>query len=55
MLSRLVQGLLFGVEARDPVTLAAVGLVMGLVGLGACWVPAARAARIDPGAALRAQ
>jgi predicted permease len=55
VLSRLVQGLLFGVEARDPVTLAAVGLVMGLVGLGACWVPAARAARIDPGAALRAQ
>ena len=34
---------------------AAVVLVMLLVGLGACWIPAARASRIDPGAALRAQ
>jgi putative ABC transport system permease protein len=55
VLAKLVQGLLFGVAARDPVTLAAVGLVMALVGLVACWVPAARAARIDPGTALRAQ
>lgn len=55
VLARLVQGLLFGIEARDPLTLAAVSLVMLLVGLGACWIPAARASRIDPGTALRAQ
>ncbi len=54
-LSRLVQGLLFGVPARDPMTLAGVAVVMSIVGIGACWIPAARAARIDPGTALRAQ
>jgi hypothetical protein len=55
LLSKLVQGLLFGVEARDPATLAVVAVVMMAVGIGACWIPAARAARIDPGVALRAQ
>jgi len=55
VLSSMVQGLLYGVPARDPATLAAVAVIMTLVGIGACWVPAARAARIDPGAALRAQ
>jgi predicted permease len=55
LLSRLVQGLLFGVAPHDPVTLAAVSLVMGTVGIAACWIPAIRAARIDPGVALRAQ
>ncbi|MEO8451704.1 MAG: ABC transporter permease [Gemmatimonadota bacterium] len=52
-LSRLMQGLLFGVAPHDPVTLATVTLIMGAVGIGACWLPAIRAARIDPGAALR--
>jgi ABC-type antimicrobial peptide transport system permease subunit len=55
MLSRLMQGLLFGVEPNDPFTLGAVALVMAAVGLAACWLPAARAARIDPAEALRAQ
>ena len=54
-LSRLMQGLLFGVAPHDPVTLAGVALLMAAIGIGACWVPAARAARIDPGVALRAQ
>jgi putative ABC transport system permease protein len=55
VLSRLISGLLFGVAPYDPVTLAGVALVMAAVGVGACWVPAGRAARIDPGIALRAQ
>jgi putative ABC transport system permease protein len=54
-LSRLMQGLLFGVEPHDPVTLAGVALIMATVGILACWIPAIKAARIDPGVALRAQ
>ncbi len=54
-LTRLMRGLLFGVAPHDPVTLTAVALLMAVVGIGACWIPAARAARIDPGEALRAQ
>jgi putative ABC transport system permease protein len=55
VLARAVQGLLFGVAARDPLTLGAVAAIMAAVGIVACWIPAARAARIDPGTALRAQ
>ena len=55
LLSRLMQGLLFGVAPHDPTTLGAVALLMALVGVAACWIPAIRAARIDPGIALRAQ
>jgi ABC-type antimicrobial peptide transport system permease subunit len=55
LLARAMQGLLFGVAARDPVTLGGVAAIMAAIGVAACWVPAARAARIDPGVALRAQ
>lgn len=55
VLSRLISGLLFGVAPHDPVTLTAVAVVMTAVGLASCWIPAARAARIDPGVAIRAQ
>ena len=55
LLTRLMQGLLFGVSPHDPTTLGSVALVMALVGITACWIPALRAARIDPGIALRAQ
>jgi predicted permease len=54
-LSRLIRGLLFGVDPTDPVTLAAVLVTMAVVGLTACWIPALRAAKVDPGIALRAQ
>jgi predicted permease len=54
-LSRLIQGLLYGVQPSDPITLATVFGVMAAVGLAACWVPAMRAAKVDPGIALRHQ
>ncbi len=53
-LSRLMQGLLFGISPNDPGTLAAVAVLMATVGVAACWIPAMRAARIAPGVALRA-
>ena len=52
--ARLIRGMLFGVTPYDPATLAAVALLLGGVGVAACWVPAARAARVDPAVALRA-
>jgi putative ABC transport system permease protein len=55
LLTRLMQGLLFGVAPRDPMTIGSVALVIAAIGLAACWIPAVRAARIDPGVALRAQ
>jgi ABC-type antimicrobial peptide transport system permease subunit len=54
-LARLMQGLLFGVQPNDPMTLAAVAATMAAIGIAACWVPAARAARIAPSEALRAR
>ncbi len=51
--ARLIRGLLFGVAPHDPVTLAGVTLLMTAIGLAACWLPALRAARIDPAVAIR--
>jgi putative ABC transport system permease protein len=51
---RLVSALLFGVSASDPITYGAVVLVLGAVALTACYIPALRAARINPMSALRA-
>ena len=53
--TRLLRGLLFGVAPHDPVTLAVVAVLMLAVGIGACWLPALRAARIDPVMAIRGQ
>jgi ABC-type antimicrobial peptide transport system permease subunit len=50
---RALEGLLFGVRAADPVTIAAVSFVLGAVALIAAWAPAARASRVDPIQALR--
>jgi predicted permease len=52
-LTRVMSTLLFGVKATDPTTYAAVSLVLGVVALAATYLPARRAARIDPIVALR--
>ena len=51
--SPLVAALLFGLEPRDPATLAASALVLTAIGVMAGWLPASRAARIDPARVLR--
>jgi putative ABC transport system permease protein len=52
-LSRIIAKLLWGVSPYDPVTLAAVPALLLLLALLACWIPARRAANLDPIIALR--
>jgi predicted permease len=52
-LGRVVSQLLFGVSGRDPLTLATVSVSLTAVALLACYIPARRAARVDPLTALR--
>jgi len=52
-LTRLLSSLLFGISPRDPVTLAVVAAILATVALVACYIPARRAASIDPNIALR--
>jgi len=54
-LTRLLQQLLFEVAPSDPLTYVGVAAVLGLAALVACYIPARRAARVDPIIALRAE
>jgi predicted permease len=53
LFTRSIHGLLFGVDEHDPLTMIVVGLVLIVVTLGACILPARRAASVDPMHALR--
>jgi ABC-type antimicrobial peptide transport system permease subunit len=52
--ARLLRSFLYGVEARDPLTLLCVCLLLLGVAVAACCIPARRATAVDPAAALRA-
>ena len=53
MLTRLLEGMIYGVSMRDPLIFVLVNLLMVAVSLAACYVPALRATRVDPITALR--
>jgi len=54
LLSRFLEGLLFEVTPLDTITFVATGLSLALVALGAAWIPARRATKVEPNVALRA-
>jgi predicted permease len=50
----VMRGLLFGIAPHDPTTFVVVSVAMATIGILACWIPALRAARIDPAITMRA-
>jgi len=53
--TRAMSALLYGVDANDPFTFAAVLSLLGVVSVAACAIPAIRASRVDPMLVLRDQ
>jgi putative ABC transport system permease protein len=54
-LTRTMKNLLFGVAAADPLTYGAIALLLTLVALFACWIPARQATKVDPIIALQCE
>ena len=54
-LTRLMKTMLFGVSATDPLIFTVIALSLVLIALFACWMPARRAAKVDPMIALRCE
>ena len=55
VMGRVLEGLLYGVTARDPLTLGVTIVSLSVVAVLACWLPARRASAIDPMRSLRAE
>jgi ABC-type antimicrobial peptide transport system permease subunit len=53
-LTRVLQSLLYGISSTDPMTFAGAALFVGVVAVAATWLPARKAARVDPRSALAA-
>jgi ABC-type antimicrobial peptide transport system permease subunit len=53
ILTRVIQALLFEVRSTDPIAFVSSAVLLLVVAFGACWLPARRAAKVDPIVALR--
>jgi putative ABC transport system permease protein len=54
-LAHLISGLLSGVQPHDPTAFVIAAVVLAVTALLACWIPARRAAGVDPGTVLRTE